>query len=435
MRAPSIDAGKIPVDPGKIASALDRIRREAAELDAVSPSERTGSDTPRVRATLSNVILLTSAGEDSLSVEELEEIITDLCITHPSRFFVVQCLDEKKDGSEDLKTSVSSRCVRADSGVHVCSEEIYISATRQGLSLVPNLLLSLLLPDLKTIMFVLSDPGSKCRCVASGPLAGGGVAQFVAEVSRVCDAVVVDSSSYFGCADSLRVLSGDALSAPELDGGVLLYDLSWRRLRRMREIITEQFDIEQLLLPTVHLKEIRISAAVARECCCSISESLLLAAWMLSSLSWEVETALVSDDDGARGRVFCRNVSGSSDKNIAGDKVQLSFYDYKGMGCGELRSGQIAEVDFFFEQGELMLHLALKQVPASPFVEASLCRGDSKGGSAVCDFISRRVPYAELKVSELMTWQLRSMERDPLYIAAFPLMKRLSVVLESAGNY
>ena len=94
--------GRVSVAPQKLAGELERIRKEAAAKDAASEAYDRGVAAVRSRVTLCNIMLFISRQGRVVDEQALDELIGKLCLSCPSRFFVI---DYSCDGN-----AVECRC-------------------------------------------------------------------------------------------------------------------------------------------------------------------------------------------------------------------------------------------------------------------------------------------------------------------------------------
>jgi|GEM_PF-5047919 len=363
-------SAKTPVKAADIEHELAKIWHQTATQDAVGEKEFT----PRVRAILANLVLLV---DDATNQAQVDSLLTDLCTLHPSRFFVISV---KRDQPEaELATYISSRCVLAHSGKHVCSEEIYISSGHVNSEHIPNLLLSLFRPDVPGIFMVLGD-------ISRGFASDSAAAQLVAGVSAVCERVIFDSSLFLSYALAARFLEELRVSEAQLESSVglssrvkVVRDLTWRRLERWRSLVAEQFDSPALLNSVSEVLALSIkggcflNAAAGRVS----GESFLLAGWLMSRLGWEIDS-VVRDQTGVT--INCRDAR----------SVKLNF------------SAEAATGKRGIEELEMVLSSTQTSAPNSTISmrregSCAQIRLQSEGQ----EISSRQVPFLEKSLSEI----------------------------------
>ncbi len=238
----------------------------------------------QVRVTLSNVILLLS--QVKKSDRELHELITEIGSRYPSRIFVV--LFEGGAVSE-IHATVSSRCVFSSAREHVCSEEIYLGVPESNTSVVRNLLLSLLVPDVSTILVTLADPHQS----------GAAFVELIASLNKITESSFYDSNifrNYIEGVNSLQKTGQEgALLAPNVEESSYGYsvktraisspvDISWLRTEALRFQITQELSATRFRGAFNTLEQIRFegSCPASGEGC---SGELLFLGWLTSRFS------------------------------------------------------------------------------------------------------------------------------------------------------
>lgn len=303
-------AARPVVEPSQIERELVKIWREAAAADAAeeSSAHSSGEIAPRLRATLCNLILVGGAVTDSSVQRYVDSVITELCVAHPSRFFVVDLESELpavggggpeavSETSKLVQTGVSSRCVLANSGAHLCSEEVYVRATPAGVVVVPNLLTSLLVADVEVVLALVVDPLLVNNLDSSAPMD-----RLLVGLRPLVDKLVYDSSTFVDYRQSLECLlrfgrvgatSVTADGTLQFDGAhqVTVRDLNWQRTKRWRTLIAEQFSGQRFERGEEAVAGVRLEA------CCDgdalgrgivPADVLLLAGWFVASLRYKL---------------------------------------------------------------------------------------------------------------------------------------------------
>lgn len=303
----------IEVSPAEIEKALIKIWREAAQDDvAKEKSQASGEVSARVKATLANLIIL--EGDGPVRGMELEELITELCLSFPSRF----CIVRYRSGSAgaELKTGVSSRCMLARSGAHVCSEELYIGTGPGSVQHVPNLVLSVLVPDTPVVVLMSCDPSEE-----KDPQ----FHQLLLSLRHLSDRIILDSrhiKNYGATAgellsDTSSLIGKGSFGCSSGIGGVStsdLRDLTWHRMGRWRSLVTELFDGDRADAPA-RIEKLRIESDIPQSDLASGTipiNALLLAGWFAAKLGWQIihgrvdstRAALVVDALSAAGKAI-----------------------------------------------------------------------------------------------------------------------------------
>lgn len=352
-------SGKVEVAPGSIRSALAEIWSETARSDA--SSEPAGADqqkATRVRATLANLIMLLPPTPDESAKAETNRLIEGLCIAHPSRFFVIEMLPGDGHGNE-LRTAVSSRCVLARSGSHVCSEEVYISARPDAASHVVNLLLANLVPDVAAHFIVLGDP-----LLAGRPNEAERVLELIGASDRMSDRVIFDSSQFEEFGSCLRALlsqrraasTSEAESSFGVSGiyGANNYkfrDTNWRRMRRWRSLIREQFYLDRIAAALPRLHSIELASADPAAAPRVGADAALLGAWITRCLGGDFASKARREDD----RLLVE-FEGADEKD---ERRRIVFLGEPAEG---VRAGTLIELRFVFGGQDQGLVLSLRRL-------------------------------------------------------------------------
>ena len=389
-----MSVGKVEVPPSEIRSALASSWNDAATDDVQDAKAHGEKDqSMRIRATLSNIIMLLPPSPDKKINSRIDALIESLCIVHPSRFFIIEMLDSSADGG-DLRTAVSSRCVLASSGSHVCSEEIYISVKPAAAQHIPNLLLSNLVPDVAADLLLLGNP-----LAGDCPVEEQGVLQLVAASDRMSDRVIFDSSRFesFGeCLQSIIAQSSDdagqssfGVSGIYSEQNYKFRDVNWRRLRRWRSLVREQFNLDRISGRTDSLATIEIVTADKNAQPRMGADAVLLGAWIGSSLNSTFQT-FTKDDSQLNVDLF------------GTDTVRkMSF---KGEPNASLEDGTLLELRFEFGSADDRLVLSLRRSVDQQNIVVSV-EEDSAS-----EFV-RRVSYVESSFEELVLDDVVSNDR------------------------
>lgn len=237
--------GLVDVKAEHIAGHLEKLKKDLFK----SASD----ESPKVRATLSNFILL-CGNKKSVSNERIENLLSQVSKLHPSRFFVIY-LDD--DAETPLSCTVNAREFKGASGFSLQTEEISLIVNRAGLGLIKNIVLSHLVPDIETIL------------VAPWTVSGSHeLNELVTNLLPIVDSYICDAPSV-----SLEKFIHNNLNNFQTKF------LSWTRTNKWRNAITEQFDST---FAQDSLK--RLDRIVIHQTGESKEEALFLASWILDSL-------------------------------------------------------------------------------------------------------------------------------------------------------
>ncbi len=378
-------SGKVEVAPANIRGELAAIWNKTASDDArQAQAQDKSSETTRIRATLSNIIILLPPVPDKESLASVDSLIESLCIAHPSRFFVIDMLEPDAKGAS-LRTAVSSRCVLASSGSHVCSEEIYISSKPEAAQHVPNLILSNLVPDVAADFLLIGNP-----LITDCPQEDERVLQLIGASDRMSDRVIFDSSQFedFGrCLDALlsqydvgEGSSSFGVSGIYGKGNFKFRDVNWRRLRRWRALVREQFEIERVSERTSELSSIEIVTCNSNASARVGADAALIGAWIARCLEFDFGDA---STDGS-----------TISLKLRGAEVQACL-KFKAASDQGFRDGEMLEIRFLLgpDVGGLVLSLRRSVDDRSLVVSVE--------ADATSEFV-RRVPFLENSLEELV---------------------------------
>ncbi len=402
-----IQSGTAVSDPSQIERELVRIWRDAAREDAAN--EKGSGDAPaRIRTVLANMVLLHRIEGDGRSERKmLDGLITELCITHPSRFFIVG-MHEKQPSAKPLEASVSSRCVLANSGAHVCSEEVYLSADESGILVLPNLLLSLLVADLPVIILTLGE--------LSQPNATDSFLTLYRGIGELADRVIFDSSSsknFLGCCENMFSL----IQATRPDAGprsVYLFDLTWERLKRWRVRIADEFRNARLRDISGSISNVTLRANVVPEVLLSNNipaDIMLLSGWLMDCLEFTPKT-FARLDDGSGIRISGERPGTPIDLEIIGASAMESTRN----------DSTLDGVAFALNENghEVLLHL--NDLAAERTLEISLGISKPDGVEATC----RRVPFAAEASHNMILGCIIRANEDAIFLTAVRNAKKLA---------
>ncbi|MDD2941443.1 MAG: glucose-6-phosphate dehydrogenase assembly protein OpcA [bacterium] len=261
------------VAPGNVASELLKFWRETADHDRSARS----SDSPRLKTTLANIIVFAGCEESSACSKWLQDLLTELCLSYPSRFVVVV---SSRDSGEQLTCSVNSRCVLSDNGQHVCSEEIYLRVPVGARKHLKHMLWSLLVPDIEVIMIAL--PGFL------GYEELEALQETISPLADLAGRIIYDSA----CVPAAATLWSVGTEEP-----LHLYDTSWVRLLGLRNLVREQFDSPLAKDLIMGLECVEISYSARSSGLLPPNKVFLLAGWILSCLGRDPEGVSFADGE------------------------------------------------------------------------------------------------------------------------------------------
>lgn len=243
----------------QVLSRLNQLRMQAARADV-----RDGRHVhPR-----NSVLDLVVVASDNDEAEQAAAIMAELATYHPCRAIIVQ--DEPEGARSSIDATVTSRSHELMSGAVCQYEEVFLRVRGPVAEQIPSLVEAMLAPDVNTYLWWTGSP----------PLA----AERFRQSLQVADVVVVDSARF---ADHGALLVALAEQAAERRAPVFA-DFNWARLHGWREVLAQFFNPRdrRSFLSTISEVVIERGGGVGNR-----SAVTLLAAWLATSLSWELLAA------------------------------------------------------------------------------------------------------------------------------------------------
>lgn len=372
-----------------IRAELVKVRRRASELSTEQSAEKTEVSMP-MRVVLANVIVLVSKKNFREREAEVADLIASLCVTHPSRFFVIAFDAAGRASTESgFEATVASRCVRAQSGARVCSEEVYLDVSGDRLEVVPNLLLSLLTADVETTLLVFDDPQQLGFLEPSAR-------EFVCALSKLCDRLLYDSLLCRRYQESVGFFCDSTALARTLD-------LNWKRTERWRYLLAEQFDAPRFAeaIPLVSSMKFVCNQPLRDVLRGRISaDAILMAGYSLASMGLTCEKVFKLEEKAG----FMFTTQGESGE---GPSLEILSIDSEKAGSYERHAERILRsIKFTLLLGGLPAHIVIEHDPKqhSARIQSELRAATPQ--EAHCDFLVRSVPFkisspAELVLSDL----------------------------------
>ena len=354
-----------------VATAIDSIRKQAATL--VDERVDASQEQTHMRATLSNLVVLVCEPCSKNISSHIDAVIATLAVQHPSRFFILRCLE---GGSGGVSATVTSRCVLAQSGHGICTEEVSLKVTPQGAEVVPNFLLSLLVPDIETVLLLLNDPAD---------LQQSGFGELVSRLSSMVDVLMYDSAAFeqydTGVDSILKLLEQEPASG---FSGASARDMAWLRLKRWQELLIEQFRAQKFVEVPGAVQKIRISQASRNPKDGVCPETVLLMSWFLECLDWSVERVSTTSS----GEI----VFNCADKQ--GNLVALEVISSVDTQRQFVNGDRVREVVVTTGAGTGNMRVAISRDSETPIAEIAVSvTADGSGSLASCDYSVRRVPF------------------------------------------
>lgn len=248
--------------------APDSILRELSQMwTSLARQEKgAGPEGGVLRACSLTLVVVSPAHEDQAA---LGETLAALMPRHPARTIVIHL-----GGTESLSSGVTAQCwMPFGHRRQICCEQINISAGAEGMDDVASILGPIAAPDLPLVLW--------CRCPTAWDSPSFG------SVARLATRVIADSAQWANPKDGVATLA-------RLARGVRLGDLSWTRLTRWREMLSQMFDNAQYAEHVPQIARVRVTYGGAAP----PVPAYYMAAWLIDCLhraGAPAELALVAD--------------------------------------------------------------------------------------------------------------------------------------------
>jgi len=259
---------------------IGAIERDLTQLwKAVSNPATEDAIPPVIRACTLNFIVVM---EGQAALDATAELAGDVTVEHPSRLFLVAL--EDMPGGSSLESWISARCSLPVPGrSQVCCEQVNFVARGAAISGVPNLVTSLLVPDVPSVV-LWTPPAGKYEGLL--PL-----------LASVVDRVLIDSSGETSPVEMLCAWQWLLKDTTGVAARATLGDLAWTHLTTWRSLTARMFqpDGMRTILPKMSGMEIRYSVSTTPRHS-GLSQALLYTAWFAERMGWAL-----ADTRGGRG--------------------------------------------------------------------------------------------------------------------------------------
>ncbi len=263
------------VDVEAIDRELTQLWKQAADgSDAESGS-------PVVRACSMNFIVVTEhAGE----VDAIADLVGQVTVEHPSRIQVVSL--DRRAGTPSLEAWISARCsIPEPGGSQICCEQINLVAAGTEVRAIPNLVTSLLVADVPTVVLW------KATVDASDNI--------LAALVHVADRAFIDSSAIAEPEIPLR----SWLQVVAANRGPASFgDLAWTHLTEWRSLLAQTFQPPDMRRQLRALEAVDVEYSfTAAPPHSGLSQSILLIGWLAHALGWQVTVPLRREEGNGYG--------------------------------------------------------------------------------------------------------------------------------------
>jgi glucose-6-phosphate dehydrogenase assembly protein OpcA len=239
------------------------------ELTSLWKTEDEG-EKAAIRACSCNLVVIAHDREEA---ELLPELLARVAEWHPCRSLIAYREDEIRapelPGTSGMRAWIHAQCtVSPAGGPQTCCEAVTVGARGRSAADLPNILVSLLVPDLPVFLYWRSfRPEDR---------------EWAEKMARFADLLIVDSHASKDDPQNRERLLSLLTSAPE---GLSVRDLNWSRLTAWRDLIAQFFDPPSLRRYAREVIEVEILRTVGSPANIP-TRTLLLTGWLASRLNW-----------------------------------------------------------------------------------------------------------------------------------------------------
>ena len=312
---------------------------------------------------------------DREKAEEFLPVIGRVSEWHPSRSIVAYVAPDEALSPPNMHAWISAQCsTPLSGGPQVCCEAITVAARARARLNLPDTLLSLIVPDLPVYLYW-----------RSFGIADKDVIERMARFSRL---LIVDShQSREDPPNRLQILQ----LLIDQPAGIAMRDLNWGRITALRDLIAQFFDSAATSPLVREISEVEITRNLSAPGSIP-TRTLLLTAWLASSLGWRRISAECSGDTWAS-----RWASGSGEVRVTFTGTVSKPGQVSGISSIILRTHSKAEFSVSFDQGSGCIH-------AAALVEGSR--------------VNHTVPQESLDEASLLIRELSQTGEDTVFKAA-----------------
>lgn len=221
------------------------------------------------RACMSNLIIYCDTGAEA---KEIETAIPAIVQTHPAR--VILLTGQGITSEPGIEVFVSGHYCALNSGWQVCAEQIHVIADPESGRRLPSVTRAQLVGDLPTTLWWASRQPP--------PVAG----KLFFKFADMSDQIIYDSIGWTNPARGMQAMSRWVAAE---SGGCVIYNLSWRRLKPWRSLVSQVLD--PVVLPGALEQVSRITIEHGPH---ALAMSSLLVGWLASRLGWKPTDGKVS---------------------------------------------------------------------------------------------------------------------------------------------
>lgn len=362
------------------------IERDLHNLwEQMAETTQTEGQQPVMRVCVLNLVVY-APGEHAAG--EINEIMAEVTIQHPSRIFVILPKDENSE--PDFSAWVTALChLSAGGHKQVCCEQIMITAGDDALYRLPSFVRPLLVPDLPVVLWWRDVPSLENRLFA--------------ELAKASDRVILDSARF---QDPEEGLAGLATLVNERPQWTAFSDLGWSRLTPWRVSIAGFFDTPDRRTHLRRLRRVEIDCTAASGSRPSIpSGALLLVCWLASRLQWHAKP-----QSRRRGK-------GGYQLELASDGLSIDV-EMKSAPSAEGTQGEIQAVRLLADDE------SVAQFVVSKSEDGSYLRAEGEITGA--QMAGRILPLEIRKEAQLISRELEILGRDAMFEQALAFFATIS---------
>jgi glucose-6-phosphate dehydrogenase assembly protein OpcA len=334
--------------------APEKILRELADL-WLSVGKRGQNDDASgvLRACTMTLVVLTEAGDESGT---LGETIAALMPEHPARTIIIRLTGA---GERTLAERVYQQCwMPFGQRRQICCEQIEITASDASLPDLPAVIVPLAVSDLPVILWC---RGSRLFSLPEFP-----------ELIKVANKVVLDAAVFPDPVALLRQIAEHSRQ------GQVFGDLTWTRLTRWRELVSQIFENRSYLARLPSIERVRIGFGGDAK----PASGYYLAAWLLDCLETAGAKARVEWEPAMNARVgeLARvELMGAGDDGL---RASIAVAGDGERHCAEVRVGFLSNRTMFPPDNDYVLLREELSIPGGDPVYAKALAGASRLATA-----------------------------------------------------
>lgn len=329
---------------------VQAVETELSELwkQSAGAASRLDEEGAVMRARVLNLMIYVSA---SRALDEVDETLAELTVTHPCRALVM--LAEREAEDKDIEMFVSAFCQTAGhkgaGGSALCCEEVRLVARGRFTVELPSAVVPLLVPDLPVFLWWRDVPRFDDRVFA--------------RLSRASERAVIDSIRFGNPYQDTRALAEHFQTEDKRHGA--LTDLNWSRLTSWRSLLASFYDVQDYRSYLNHITQVRIeyvaSASAPEEV---VPQALMIAGWLASRLGWSI----------AQEQAFAEESGETHRINFEKDGQRIAL-EFERVERPEMKQGRLALVELI-AKGEETCAFAVRRSGDGLYLETCAMRDE-----------------------------------------------------------